>query len=1002
MTPERWQRIAEIYQSALERDASSRAAFVAGACGADDALRRDVESLLGHAGTPAIVARAPGDAAAHVPGTGQRLTPGMTVGPYRVDALLGVGGMGEVYRARDTKLNRDVALKVLPASFMYDPDRVGRFLREAHVLASLNHPHIAGIHGIEDSGDVHALVLELVEGPTLADRIARGPLPIDEALPIARQIADALAAAHEHGIVHRDLKPANIKVRDDGTVKVLDFGLAKASGPPEGGSYLPSDPGAASRDVGAALRRTELTQSPTVLSPAMTGMGVILGTAAYMSPEQAKGRAADKRSDVWAFGCVLYEMLTGKRAFDGDDVSDTLAAVLRGEPMWAALPGNLPAAIRTLLDGCFAKDARRRISDVTTILFVLDNGTRLAEPAVAVPQAEPRTRRMLLVAAAMVVVAAIGFAVGWLAQRPAIVPTVVAFAYPLPEDQQFTHNGNRIIDISPDGTHIVYVANRRLYLRSISQLDAHPISGTEITEGLISGPIFSPDGQSIAYWVGDAADSGGVLKKVSLAGGNVITLSPLPMPAGLTCSDNGIIAGLRRGGAIVRIPSNGGPPETLITVKDASVWGPQLLPGGDAVLFTTNTIATAPSLSADDGRIVVQSLKSGEMKTVVEKGFDARYLATGHLIFFVGSTLFAAPFDVERREVTARAVPVVENITRRVLDTADIASPGYASVSKTGTLAYVSGAISREGVLQFIDRDGRATPLAIPPAVYFSPRVSRGGSQVAVERLDGNASNILIHDLTRGSTRQLTSSETGSRFPVWSPDGGRIAYASERDGAGGIFWQPADGSGTAERLTTANRDTAHVPTSWSPDGETLLFTMTHRDGTFTLHTVSLSTGHVAPFGDIRSKLYTPAATFSPDGRWVAYTASEGDANEVSGGQVFVEPFPRTGARYPIARGLHPMWSPDRRELFYHRLPDTPDHMEVVDVVTQPKQPGFTSANPRSVPLRQMQYSRPNVERNWDIMPDGKRLIGVTPRATARGQINVVVNWLQELKEKTGK
>src|SRR5512138_864481 len=360
MTPERWQQISLVYQSALDKAPAARAAFVAEACRDDSDLRREVESLLARESAHVMVDDPVDVVAAAVIGSAPGLTAGSFVGPYRVTALLGFGGMGQVYRAHDTKLQRDVALKILPESFIHDPDRLARFTREAHVLASLNHPNIGAIYGFEDSGAVHALVLELVEGPTLADRIARGPIRVDEALAIARQIAEALEAAHEHGIVHRDLKPANIKVRDDGTVKVLDFGLAKLT--ETGGAGRAGGAGTGTVEADLQVR---LTQSPTITSPAMvTGVGMLLGTAAYMSPEQAKGKPADKRSDIWAFGCVLYEMLTGKRAFDGEDVSDTLAAVLRAEPDWRALPIDSPPSFVTLLKRCLEKDRGRRIADI--------------------------------------------------------------------------------------------------------------------------------------------------------------------------------------------------------------------------------------------------------------------------------------------------------------------------------------------------------------------------------------------------------------------------------------------------------------------------------------------------------------------------------------------------------------------------------------------------------------------------------------------------------------
>jgi eukaryotic-like serine/threonine-protein kinase len=591
-----------------------------------------------------------------------------------------------------------------------------------------------------------------------------------------------------------------------------------------------------------------------------------------------------------------------------------------------------------------------------------------------------------------VLVASLGVIGGRLTSPSAPAPLVTRFAAMLPEDQRFTENGNRIIDVSPDGTHLVYVANRRLYVRSISDFEAQPIAGTEISEGLITGPMFSPDGQSIAYWIG-SGESGGTLKKISLSGGPAMTLSRLGFPAGLSWSTAGIIAGLRDN-TIVRIPSNGGPPELLATVTDGNVWGPQMLPGGDALLFTLTNVGAGFSVDdLNEARIVVQSLTSDERKTVLEAGSDARYIPTGHVIYFVGTTLFAVPFDLSRREAIGHGVPLVEDVSRRPFRGVG----AYAAISETGTLVYASGAAPPLSV-ELIERTGRMTSLNVPPAVNLHLRISRDGTRLALERDDNNASNIWIADLTGASSiRQLTLTGRRNKYPIWSPDGQRVAFQSDRDGDAGIFWQHADGGGMAERLTKADHGTTHVPQSWSPDGKTLLFTVTHLDGSFALNMLSRASGTIMSFGDVRSIRYTPGATFSPDGRWVAYTLGEGDANPVSGARVLVQPFPPTGASYAISRGLHPMWSPDGKELFYHRLPDTQDHMEVVTVTSQSTQRNFTFSNPMSLPLRDMQFSRPEVERNWDIMPDGKRLVGLSSIIGARGQINVVLNWSEELK-----
>ena len=995
MTPERWARAAELYESALAVEPAARGAFLAEACRDDSALRREVESLLAHEQAAVLVDHPVDVAAAAVLGDAAGLQPNDRVGPYVVERLLGAGGMGQVYRARDPKLQRDVALKILPESFIHDPDRLARFTREAHVLASLNHPNIGAIYGFEDGPaeagpHVRALVLELVDGPTLADRIAHGPIPVDEALAIARQIAEALEAAHEHGIVHRDLKPANIKVREDGTVKVLDFGLAKLT--EAGGAGRAGRAGTGTVEADLQVR---LTQSPTITSPAMmTGVGMLLGTSAYMSPEQAKGKPADKRSDIWAFGCVLYEMLTGKRAFDGEDVSDTLAAVLRGEPNLSALPASVPVAIRALLDACLTKDWRRRIGDVSSIRFVLERYAALTE--VQRPERRDRTRRAMTLAFVLAAVAVLGAVAGWFGREPSpSTSRVTRFVITLPDDQQFTHNGNRIIDVSPDGTRLVYVANRRLYVRSMSDFAAQPIAGTEVTAGLISGPLFAPDGQSIAYWTGDSGGSTGVLKKIPLGGGASMTLSRLDFPAGLTASATGIVAGLRNN-TIVRIPWDGGAAEVVATVRDGNVSAPQILPGGDALLFTVThpAVSGAPD-DPGNSRIVVQSLTSGEGKVLVDGASDGQYVPPDHLVYSVGTTLFAIAFDLPRRAVIGHGVPLVEGVSRRPYG----GGGPYLAISGTGTLVYVSDAFPFDRRLEVIERTGQMVPLNVPAALYLRPRVSRDGTRIAVDRSENGTSQIWIKDVAPTATiRQLTLIGKRNQFPVWSADGQRITFQSDREGDAGIFWQRADGSDAAERLTTADRDTTHIPQSWSPDGTTLLFSITHLDGTFTLHTLSRTSRTIAPFGAVRSLRYAPAATFSPDGRWVAYAESS-DGNPVSGGQVFVQPFPPTGTRYVISRGLHPVWSPDGKELWYHRLPDTPDHMAAVSV-SAPPQGTFTFSDPVSLPLRDMQYSQPTGERNWDMMPDGKRLLAVSSaEGSAQGQINVVLNWLAELRQR---
>ena len=565
------------------------------------------------------------------------LAAGTRLGPYEITAQIGVGGMGEVYRATDTKLKRDVAVKVLPSHVAADPERLARFQREAEVLASLNHPNIAAIYGLEEADSTKALVMELVEGPTLADRIARGAIPVDEALPIAKQIAEALEAAHEQGIIHRDLKPANVKLRPDGVVKVLDFGLAKTLEPT--GAMSPG-----------------LSQAPTITTPAMTQAGMILGTAAYMSPEQAKGRTVDKRSDVWAFGAVLFEMLSGKRAFDGEDMTDVLGAVVRLEPDWDVVPLDTPPLLLMFLKQCLKKDSKLRVHDIADVRLALEGafetGSSPTVASVVVPQ--PAVwRRALPVAVALVVG---GLAAGlaawglWPSTEP---PSVTRFDYVPPESQTVdtARATFQFVTVSPAGRHFVYNTSAGLYLRTMGELDARLIPGIE---GLFLNPFFSPDGESVGYVVAD-----GELRRVAITGGAPVVIADVNTGGNFFGAswgaDNTILFGQPEG--ILRVSANGGTPELVIPATEGESMGsPRLLPDGESVLFSVTTATGATRW--DQAQIVAQSLRTGERTLLVEGGSDARYIPTGHLVYALGSVLFAVPFDVDRLEVSGGPVPL--------------------------------------------------------------------------------------------------------------------------------------------------------------------------------------------------------------------------------------------------------------------------------------------------------------------------------------------------------
>ena len=658
------------------------------------------------------------------------LQPGTTLGSYTVTAKIGQGGMGEVYRARDTKLDRDVALKVLPEAFTSDPDRLARFEREAKVLASLNHPNIGSIYGLEEADGIKALVLELVEGPTLADRIKQGPIPVDEALPIAKQIAEALEAAHEQGVIHRDLKPANIKVKNDGTVKVLDFGLAKAFQPDA------SDP--------------SMSMSPTIsLTAAATQMGMVIGTAAYMAPEQAKGLPVDKRADIWAFGAVLFEMLTGRKPFVGDDVSDTLALVLKFEPEWDSLPAETPARIRQLIETCLQKDPKQRVHDVADVRLAMEGAFETIAPAgeaaVAPGAVQPTWRRLLpLVATAVVVGLGVGLAV-WSVARPE-PPVVARFEHELPDGQRFASIGRPITALSPDGRAFVYNTADGLYLRAIGELDARLIPGTASS---LTSPVFSPDGQTIGYWDRAATE----LKRIAISGGALVTITAAPdNPYGVTWESDGTILYGQADG-IWHVPDTGGTPELLIPAEEGErLHGPQMLPGGEWVLFTFRPAGTG---AWDEAQIVVESLTTGERETLITGGRDARYVPTGHLVYGLNGVILAVPFDVGNRQVVGGPVSLIEGVGAG----ADINSGAmHFALADNGSLVYVRGSAGGSDMvsLVWVGRDGDEESIPAPPRAYGRPRVSPDGTRVAVDITDGDNTDVWIWDLARETPTQLT------------------------------------------------------------------------------------------------------------------------------------------------------------------------------------------------------------------------------------------------------
>ena len=901
---------------------------------------------------------------------------GTRLGVYEVIAKLGEGGMGEVYRARDTKLAREVAIKVISDETSSDADRVARFEREAKALAALNHPHIAALYGMEQDASRHFLVMELVDGETLADRVARGPLPVGDALRLASQIAEALEAAHERGIIHRDLKPANVKVTTDDTVKVLDFGLAKA---------IDRDP-----SVGA-----NLSMSPT-LSVRGTMAGVILGTAAYMSPEQAKGLPTDHRSDIFSFGCVLYELLTGRQAFPGESVTDVLASVLAREPEWQAMPTGLDPRLVRLLRRCLTKSIRQRwqaIGDVRAEIDHIRSEPLVASAAVVTPMpAAVRTplwkRVVPIIASAAIAAGLATLAVGWLTPAP-VPPPVVRFSISIPPGPAVFTNFNReAVTVSADGRHVAYTADR-VYLRSIGESIAQPVPGSDgITSG--SHPLFSPDGRSIAFWA--ATDR--TLKRVTLGSSSVTTLCALD-EGGLGLywvGDTIYFADIGRG--ILRVSANGGKPELVVGITGREeFYGPQLLPDGDTLLFTVGARAMP---TWDQAKLVAHSLTTGQRTTLIEGATSGRYVSSGHVLFGRGGVLFAVPFDLKTLAVRGEPVAVVEGVRRSAPGTTGAV---HFAVSPNGTLVYLPGPVAASAAvlqLAMFDRSGAAEGLNIPLGAYAQPRVSPDGASLAVVVDDSKEASIWIYGLSRSAASRRLTFGGRNTSAIWSADGQRVAFQSTREGDAGIWWQRADGTDAATRLTRPDKDVGHLPRAFSSDGKHLLFDEVRNDR-FALLDLSITDGRVTPFQTLASDVPTDA-TFSPDGKWVIYTAREPVAPSLS--VVYIEPYPRTGARYQVSKpsddGHHPVWSPDGREVFY--TPGPGNRFTGVPLTTTP---ALTFGEAFNLP-RPFINAPPAVPRTYDMARDSKRFLGLRADVGPDGQpiapqIQVVLNWFDELK-----
>jgi serine/threonine-protein kinase len=906
------------------------------------------------------------------------LGPGTRLGAYEILSLLGSGGMGEVYRARDLRLNRDVAIKVLLADVATDADRLARFSREAQVLASLNHPNIAHIHGLEEWSNAPALVMEIVEGATLSDRIEQGPIPVADTLLMARQIADALEAAHEQGIIHRDLKPANIKVRDDGAVKILDFGLAKALDP-------------------VSTPNLSATRSPT-LSIHATQAGIILGTAAYMSPEQARGKPVDKRTDIWAFGCVVYEMLTGRRAFPGDDVTDTIVAVVSKEPAWEALPRGA-SRLRPLIERCLKKDPRARLRDIGEARLQIDDVLAAADgdaaPTTQPPSRSARSTRQRFVALAAGVAIAAAAAVGTWAvvrSRPTVRSQPVQFEIVPPASQPLSLSGpDRDIAISRDGRLIVYRAGAssvQLMVRAIDQLEPQPIAaGT----GALRSPFISPDGR----WVGFFA--AGALHKVSVSGGSPISLCVVRggalRGASWGANDTIVFASTDPTTGLMRVSAGGGE-ATVLTKPDLAREGdhvaPSFLPDGRAVLFT---ILSHDSAAAN--QIALLDLDSGEQKTLIRGGSQAEYVAPasgriGYLVYGVAGTLRAVRFDPTRREVLGDPVPALE----RVLTAAASGSANY-SVAGNGTLVYVPGtstgvANAQTRPLVWVDRQGREEPVGAPSRAYVAARLSPDGTRIALD-IRGEESDIWIWDIARRTPMRLTFDAGVDQYPLWTPDSRRIIFSSSRSGTPNLYWQLADGTGTPERLTTSPN--LQTPSAITRDGMQVVFMEPSPKTLLDLMVLSLG-----PPREAKPLVTTPFsegnAAISPDGRWIAYQSNESGLD-----QVFVRPFPDVDkGRWQVSNmtGSRPVWAMNGRELYYLE-----GNNAMVAVPIQTAGSSFSFGNP--VRLFEGRYFAGPAGRLYDVGRDGRFLMikefVVTDQNARQAGMVVVLNWAEELERR---
>lgn len=950
MTPERWQEVKQVLAAVLERTPEERTAYLNKAC-SEPEVRREVESLLRAEGEarssfltpPGITAKA-------------ELASGARVGAYEIIGRIGAGGMGEIYQARDTNLGRSVAIKVLPSAFLQDDERLARFQREARLLASLNHPNIATIHGVERSDGRQYLVMELIAGETLAERLKAGRLDMPEALDIARQIAAALESAHEQGIVHRDLKPANVKVMPDGRVKVLDFGLAKASANGSG--------------------------EPTATPVGQSKPGTILGTPAYMSPEQVRGKAVDKRADIWAFGCVLYEMVSGRRAFPGETITDALAAVLTDEPDWSAVPTITPLGIQRLMRRCLEKDPKQRLRDIGEARIAIEKAEK-GEDAESIANAaqtpRPPVSRWGSVAAWAFAIGAVLIAVviGYFWLRPRKNEDVVRFTVLPPESASFSQFTSSL-SLSPDGRKLAFItgnkmdANVTLWVRRLDSLTAESFGNQD---GAYM-PFWSPDSQYIGFFT-----AGGKLKKLPISGGPVQVLCDSSDVGGATWSRDGVIL-FSDSQRLYRVSDTGGAP-TLVTSPDPSLKEgyytlPQFLPDGRHFLFfdTTSSSTLGYGMAAF---VAVGSIDSPKTQRLFESTSAARYSPPGYLLYVADGTLLAQAFDAARLRVTSEARPVTAGVG---LDRVFNYGFPYFSVSQDGVLAYQTAPLGPNSQMTWFDRKGRKLGTVARPDVHLTPALSPDSTKLAVPTGELFRSDIWIYDLKRGTESRLTG-HTGDNFnPVWLPDGQSILFSSTRNGHNDIYKQPANGLGNPEKISDS-QDPPKAVNDISPDGQYAIYD-TAGDAELTELWVLPLGGNRKISAFVSGKGFgARGAQFSPNGRYVAYQSHESGRYEI-----YVQTFPAAGGKWQISTdaAIEPMWRHDGKELFYLTHDD---RVMAVDVNSGPQ---FQAGIPHEL------FQTPIVNglfwRNrYVVSADGQRFLILSPTTNDQTiPITVVLNW----------